>query len=155
MHENDRMTHRDSSRTDWCPRYYHRLILRRSMLHLQSCHQERSRLKLFQLVQRCLYTKSVMVVTMKDIGNSLESTFIIPPDPLTSPPYAVPLLPEDALPPVAPFPAPAQPVLDAPPVPALLELRFMIVGIPPLSPALTLPPSTAPEVPVCAFPPVV
>ena len=79
---------------------------------------------------------------------SLESMFIIPPEPLTRPPVAVPLFPDEALPPVAPLPPAAQPVSDVPPVPALFELTFMRVGMPPLSPESTLPPSTAPAVPV-------
>lgn len=79
----------------------------------------------------------------------------MPPEPRTRPPVAVPLSPDDALPPEAPLPPAAQPVDEPPPVPALFEFRFMSVGMPPLSPESTLPPSTAPAVPVCALPPVV
>ena len=85
----------------------------------------------------------------------LESMLTMPPEPRTWPPCASPLSPDDAFPPDAPFPPTAQPAVEPPPLPALLELTFMRVGIPPLSPESTLPPETLPEEPVWAFPPVV
>lgn len=88
-------------------------------------------------------------------GDLLESMLTIPPEPCTLPPVAVPLSPDEAFPPVVPLPPTAHPAVDPPPSPALLELMFMSVGMPPLSPESTLPPSTAPALPVCAFPPVV
>ena len=76
----------------------------------------------------------------------------------TDPPCALPAVPEPAFPPApraaSPTPPVAQPESEPPPAPPLFECILRSVGVPKLSAALTMsPPSTAPLLPVCAFPP--
>ncbi len=124
--------------------------------HRRSSLLQHSLWRTLQRCRRCLYEEvSRSVRRESSDSDSLESMLTIPPEPRTWPPCASPLSPDDAFPPVAPLPLIAQPAVDPPPLPALLELTFMRVGMPPLSPESTLPPETLPEDPVWALPPVV